>query len=628
MIIAGIIVTFAGFPDQCCQSRRFVGRKWPHDHGAGWHSSQPGGNYRHDQPCRSEQSDLEKITSMKKTTLFLVLVCIFGLAHFAGAQTSAAAPVPAPAAAAAPPPAPASAAITAADLNAITPPDAKARANGDPDGSLTGTVSDITIADPITDKTPKAKGLTVGDLANQIGQNKIAINFVWTLVAGFLVMFMQAGFAVVETGLCRVKNANHTMMMNFMVYGVGMLAYWLIGFAIQEGGVGAVANLGGSPVLSHEFAITLFGKSFGLWGQGGYFLMHSGAYDVFVMVLFLFQMVFMDTALTIVTGTAAERWKYAAFMISSLFMGAFTYPIFANWAWGGGWLATLGSSFGLGHGYADFAGSGVVHSVGGITALAMGIIIGPRIGKFTRDGKPLAIPGHDLLIVLTGCFILAFGWFGFNPGSTLGASGNGNLRIGSIAVDTMLAGMAGSFGAILYMWMRYGKPDASMTGNGLLAGLVAITAPSGFVNPVSAVIIGLVAGVLVCVSVEFVERVMKVDDPVGAISVHGTNGLWGVISVGLFADGKSNYGGSWGGVNGNVTGLFYGDAGQLVAQLIGVATLIGFVFTLSFLINWMLDVVIGQRVSAKVELDGLDLPEMGALCYPEFEVRANAVGAR
>src|SRR5436190_11067838 len=282
-------------------------------------------------------------------------------------------------------------------------------------------------------------------------------------------MFMQAGFAIVETGLCRAKNANHTMMMNFMVYGVGMLAYWLIGFTIQMGGVGGVANLGGTPPLSAEYTISLFGKAVGLFGQNGYFLMHKGSYDVAVMVIFLFQMVFMDTALTIVTGTAAERWKYVAFLASSFVMGAFTYPLFANWAWGGGWLATLGTNFGLGHGYADFAGSGVVHSVGGSTAVAMGILLGPRIGKFTRQGKPLAIPGHDLLVVLLGCFILAFGWFGFNPGSTLGASGNGNLRIGSIAVNTMLAGMAGSFGSMLYMWLRYGKPDASMSGNGLLA---------------------------------------------------------------------------------------------------------------------------------------------------------------
>ncbi len=225
------------------------------------------------------------------------------------------------------------------------------------------------------------------------------------------------------------------------------------------------------------------------------------------------------------------------------------------------------------------------------------------------------------MIVLLGCFILAFGWFGFNPGSTLGAATNGNLRISSVAVNTMLAGMAGSFGAMYYMWMRYGKPDASMTGNGLLAGLVAITAPSGFVNPMGSVIIGLVAGVLCALSVEFVERVLKLDDVVGAISVHGTNGIWGVISVGLFADGKSNYGGAWSGVPGSVTGLFYGDAGKLVAQLIGVATLIGCVFTISFVINAVVEVIWGHRVTAKIELDGLDIPEMGALGYPEFVLK-------
>src|SRR5919197_677702 len=436
--------------------------------------------------------------------------------------------------------------------------------------------------------------------------NRIAINFVWTLVAGFLVMFMQAGFALVETGLCRAKNANHTMMMNFMVYGFGLFAYWVMGFAIQQGGSAGITNLGGMNPLNNEFKLSLFGKDLGLFGTKGFFL-SGDTYDVAVMVLFLFQMVFMDTATTIVTGAAAERWKFAAFAISTFFLGAITYPLFGNWAWGGGWLSQLGVNFKLGHGYCDFAGSGVVHSVGGLTALAVAMIIGPRIGKFNRDGSPNAIPGHDITMVLLGCFILAFGWFGFNPGSTLGASGNGSLRIGSIAVNTMLAGMTGSFGAMLYMWLRYGKPDASMTGNGLLAGLVAITAPCGFVNPVGSVIIGLVAGVLVCLSVEFVDRVLKVDDPVGAISVHGANGLWGVISVGLFADGKSNYGGSWNGVNGSVTGLFYGDASQLVAQLIGVVTLVGFVFTLSFVVNLAIDALVGQRVSAKAEVDGLDL---------------------
>ena len=543
--------------------------------------------------------------------LLLVLTVVLCIAPLGFPQTPAAPAAATPAAAPAPTPKP----ITDADLANAPVPAADVRAKGDPDGSLTGTASDVTVSDP-------KKGLTIGDLANQVGQNKIAINFVWTLVTGFLVMFMQAGFAIVETGLCRAKNANHTMMMNFMVYGVGMLAYWLIGFTIQMGGVGAVANLGGTPPLNSEFTITLFGKAFGLFGTNGFFLVHKGTYDVAVMVLFLFQMVFMDTTTTIVTGSCCERWKYAAFIVSTMFLAAFTYPIFANWAWGGGWLANLGANFGLGKGYCDFAGSGVVHSVGGLTALAVAMILGPRIGKYTRDGKSNAILAHDIVIVLTGCFILAFGWFGFNPGSTLGASGNGGLRIASVAVNTMLAGMSGSFGAMLYMWLRYGKPDTSMSGNGLLAGLVAITAPSGFVNPVASVIIGVIAGVLVCISVEFVDRVLKVDDPVGAISVHGANGLWGVISIGFFADGKSNYGGSWNGVAGSVTGLFYGDnGGQLVAQLIGVATLLGFVFTLSFVFNLLIDWFVGHRVSAKSELQGLDLPEMGALGYPEFELK-------
>ena len=544
-------------------------------------------------------------------TLFLTAM-LFAQAPPAAPPATAPAPPAAPApVAAAPAPVP----ITDADLKGVEAPKAEARAKGDPDGALTGTVSDIAVSDA-------KKGLTIGDLVNQVGQNKIAVNFVWTLICGFMVMFMQAGFAIVETGLCRAKNANHTMMMNFMVYGVGMLAYWLIGFAIQMGGVGAVANLGGSPVLNSEFTITLFGKTFGLFGQNGFLLMHAGAYDVAVMVIFLFQMVFMDTALTIVTGSACERWKFSAFLLASFFMGAFIYPIFANWAWGGGWLANLGGNFGLGHGYCDFAGSGVVHSVGGISALAVAILMGPRLGKFDRKGNPKAIPGHDITIVLLGCFILAFGWFGFNPGSTLGASSNGNLRISSVAVNTMLAGMAGSFSAMYYMWLRYGKPDASMTANGLLAGLVAITAPSGFVNPIASVLIGFIAGLLCCLSVEYVERVLRVDDPVGAISVHGTNGLWGVIALGLFADGKSNYGGSWNGVAGSVTGAFYGDTGQLVAQLIGVGTLLGFVFVLSFVFYLITDMVLGNRVSAEVEVEGLDLPEMGALAYPEFEIKS------
>jgi Amt family ammonium transporter len=483
-------------------------------------------------------------------------------------------------------------------------------ANGDPGGALTGTISDVPVGDA------KA-GLTLADVANQVGQNKIGINFTWTLVCGFLVMFMQAGFAMVEAGLCRVKNANHTYMMNFFVYGCGLFAYWILGFAIQMGGSAGNGNLGGLQPLNGEHILSIFGTNWGIFGQNGMFLA-GHTYDVGVMVIFLFQMVFMDTALTIVTGACAERWKFLTFAVSSVLMGAITYPLFANWAWGGGWLAQLGSNLGLGKGYCDFAGSGVVHAVGGLTALACALIVGPRIGKFNRDGSANAIIGHDISAVLIGCFILAFGWFGFNPGSTLGASGAGCLRIGSVAVNTMLAGCTGTFGALLYMWILKGKPDASMSGNGLLAGLVAITAPSGFVNPIASAIIGLVAGVLVCLSVSFVENKLKVDDPVGAISVHGACGLWGVLSVGLFADGTSNYGGAWNGVNGSVTGLFYGDASQLVAQIVGIATLVGFVFSFSYALNWVLDIFLGQRVSAESEVAGLDLPEMGQIGYPEF----------
>ena len=554
---------------------------------------------------------MNKILRKSCLTLYIFAITL-GVGVVVHAQTVA----PAAPAAAAPAP------VSAADAELATAsgkaPAVADLAKGDPGGTLTGTISDVPAAD-------SKAGVTLPDVANQVGQNKIAANFIWTLVTGFLVMFMQAGFAMVESGLCRVKNANHTYMMNFFVYTCGLFAYWILGFSIQMGGAAGNGNLGGLQPLASEHAITLFGKTWGLFGQTGY-LLSGHTYDVGVMVIFLFEMVFMDTALTIVTGACAERWKFAAFAVSSVVMGAITYPLYGNWAWGGGWLSQLGSNAGLGKGYCDFAGSGVVHAVGGITALAVSMIVGPRIGKFNKDGSSNPIIGHDISAVLIGCFILAFGWFGFNPGSTLGASAAGNLRIGTIAVDTMLAGCTGTLGAIIYMWAFKGKPDASMSGNGLLAGLVAITAPSGFVSTAGAAIIGLVAGVLVCLSCAFVENFMKVDDPVGAISVHGTNGLWGVLSIGLFADGTSNYGGSWNGVTGSVTGLFYGGgSSQLAAQLIGVSTLIGFVFTLSFVINLIIEFFVGQRVSAETELAGLDMPEMGQLGYPEFALRPEPV---
>ena len=475
---------------------------------------------------------------------------------------------------------------------------------GDPTGATTGTAKDVTVKD--------AANPTLGEVMDTVGHNKIAINFVWTLLAGFLVMFMQAGFAMVETGFTRAKNAAHTMSMNFMIYPIGMLGFWICGYALQMGGVGAVAVLGGTPPLNHEFTVNLFGHSFGLFGLKGFFLSGS-TYDVGVFALFLFQMVFMDTAGTIPTGAMAERWKFSAFIVFGFFMSMLVYPIFANWVWGGGWLSQLGANFGLGHGHVDFAGSSVVHLVGGVAALAGAIVLGPRIGKYSKTGESLPMPGHDLPMALAGTFILAFGWFGFNPGSTLAG---GDLRIAVVATNTMLAGTGGAVAAMFYVWKRLGKPDPSMLCNGLLAGLVAITAPCAFVNSVSAVIIGAIAGVLVVESVLFIDRVLKIDDPVGAISVHGVCGAFGVLSVGLFADGA--YGDGWNGVPGTVTGLFYGDASQLAAQAVGTLTCIVWVFVTFFAFFKIVEALMGNRVSAEVELEGLDIPEMGARAYPDF----------
>jgi ammonium transporter, Amt family len=516
-------------------------------------------------------------------------------------------------------------------------------ASGDPAGIATGGAADVaSIVDggpayvdkngnPTTDITAAAKdkdgnpvtevaaGAAKEPLAAKLavvgGQNRVAINFVWTLVTGFLVMFMQAGFALVETGFTRAKSAAHTMSMNFMIYGLGMLGFWIAGFAFMFGGIGSLPTLGGGAPLSAEWTVTLFGKPFGLLGTTGFFLA-GNTYDVSIAVMFLFQMVFMDTAATIPTGAMAERWKFSAFCVFGFFCSTITYPVFGNWAWGGGWLAQLGSNFGLGHGYADFAGSGVVHSVGAWMGLAGAMVLGPRIGKYNKDGSANAIPGHDMTIAMLGTFILAFGWFGFNPGSSLAASGNGALRIGIVAVDTMLAGAAASLSAMLYTWWRAGKPDPGMLVNGLLVGLVAITSPSGFVSPTNAVIIGLIAGVIVCWGVKFWDMV-HVDDPVGAISVHGLGGVWGVLAVGLFADGTSNYGGSWNGVSGSVTGLFYGDPGQLVAQVIGAITCFVYVFVVSYAFFKICEKTIGMRTTAEAELIGLDIPEMGAYAYPK-----------
>src|SRR3954467_6889973 len=403
------------------------------------------------------------------------------------------------------------------------------------------------------------------DVAKSVADNAAALNMVWTLVAGFLVMFMQLGFAMVETGFTRAKNAGHTVTMNFMVYAIGMLAYWVIGFALQMGGVGALGTLGGYDALNGVFSITVGGHEWGLFGTKGFFLA-GVAYNASVFAFFLFQMVFMDTTLTIPTGALAERWKFSSFCVFTIFLGAIIYPVFGNWAWGGGWLSALGRNSGLGNGYVDFAGSGVVHLTGGVIALVTCKLLGPRRGKFNPDGSANVIPGHNIPMAIYGTFVLAFGWFGFNAGSTLAGT---HVRIGVVATNTMLAGAAGAISAMAWVWMKYGKPDPSMLANGMLAGLVAITAPCAFVTAPSAVAIGLIAGLLVCWAVVFFERTLKLDDPVGAISVHGVNGLFGVLAVGIFADGS--YGGGLNGVAGNVTGLLYGSTTQIVAQLTGAA---------------------------------------------------------
>lgn len=498
----------------------------------------------------------------------------------------------------------------------------------DPTGANTGTFSDI---DPELSKSldsiskagssdTTALGHTntqIGKLADAItaigsadGHNKIAINIMWTLICGFLVMFMQAGFAMVETGFTQKKNVAHTMLMNFLIYGIGMLGFWICGYAIMFGGALNPATLGGAPgVVGHEVTIHLFGHDFGIAGSAAYFL-GSKYYDVGVFTLFLFQMVFMDTTATIPTGAMAERWTLRSFIVYGFFISMFVYPLFGNWVWGGGWLSALGANFGLGHGHVDFAGSSVVHMVGGVAALAGAIVIGPRIGKYGKDGTVNTIPGHNIPMAIIGTFILAFGWFGFNPGSTLAG---GDLRISVVAVNTMLASAAGALAALFYMYATTKKADPGMVVNGMLAGLVAITAPCAFVTPLSAVIIGIIAGILVILVYNFVDRKLKIDDPVGAFAVHGANGAWGVLSLGLFADGS--YGDGWNGVAGTVKGLFYGDGKQFVAQLIGTITCFVFVFVVMYVFFKVLNKIIRLRSKPEDEIGGLDIPETGVHGY-------------
>jgi Amt family ammonium transporter len=342
----------------------------------------------------------------------------------------------------------------------------------------------------------------------------------------------------------------------------------------------------------------------------------------------LFEVVFMETAGYIIVGSICERITFGGFLLCELFVGALLYPIFGCWAWGGGWLSQLGSTMGWAHGYVDFAGSTVVHAVGGFCAMALAVILGPRLGKYDSKGDPVAFPAHNLVFVVTGTFILLFGWMGFNPGSTLAAT---DLRISVVAVNTNLAAVAGSATALVLWYWLFGKPDITMACNGMLAGLVAITAPCAFVSPTSAVIIGVVAGCLVCGGVLLNERVLKIDDPCGAVSVHGFCGWFGAVAVGIFADGS--YGAGWNGVGASsylgvagrgVTGLMHGDVSQFLVQLAGATLCAIYAFGGTYVVFSLVNKAWPLRVSREVELEGLDIPEFGMEAYPAGNEQVSA----
>jgi Amt family ammonium transporter len=467
-------------------------------------------------------------------------------------------------------------------------------------------------------------------LADAVGHVRIGTNFGWTLNTGYLVLFMQAGFALLTCGLVRKKNAAHLMMLNFAAYVFAFLAYYAVGFGFQWGGVAinaAPTAIGGAPTLNH---FLIGSGQWGFLGGKGFFLT-GPAYDASANVLMLFEVVFMETAGYIIVGAICERITFGAFLLCELFVGGILYPLFGCWVWGGGWMSQLGSTLGWGHGYVDFAGSSVVHAVGGFCAMALAVILGPRLGKYGPDGKPRPFPAHNIVFVVTGTFILLFGWMGFNPGSTLAAT---DLRISVVAVNTNLAAVAGAAVSMVVWYLMFGKPDISMACNGMLAGLVAVTAPCAFVGPTSAVVIGMIAGAIVCFGVLFNERVLRVDDPCGAISVHGYCGWFGAVCVGIFADGT--YGAGWNGVGAStylgkagqgVTGLLHGDWTQFAVQLSGATLCALYAFGLTFVTFKVVNAVKSMRVSEEVELEGLDVPEFGGLAYPDDAVASTPATA-
>ncbi len=404
-------------------------------------------------------------------------------------------------------------------------------------------------------------------------------DFVWTLVAAFLVFFMQAGFAMVEAGFTRAKNAVNILMKNLMDMSMGAIAYWAVGFAI------------------------MFGVSkTGWFGTTGFFLSDFARDgDPWTLAFWMFQVVFCATAATIVSGAMAERTKFVAYLAYSVVVSGLIYPVYGSWAWGSlykgsGWLEGLG--------FIDFAGSTVVHSIGGWVALAGAIVLGPRIGKYD-NGKVKAIPGHNITLGALGVFILWFGWYGFNPGSTTAAV----TDIAMIAANTTLAAAAGAVGALFTSWIKFKKPEATMSLNGVLAGLVGITAGCANVLPGSAVLIGFIAGIVVVLSVVFIDQVLKVDDPVGAISVHGVCGAWGTLAAGLFnADG----------VTAKIIGV----------QLLGIGAAFLWAFPVAYIMFRLIKATIGIRISAEEELEGLDIGEHGIEAYPDFQIHPSARGVR
>jgi Amt family ammonium transporter len=471
----------------------------------------------------------------------------------------------------------------------------------------------------------------LGTVAATTSDTTTSLNVLWVFLAAFLVFFMQAGFALVETGFTRAKNVAHTMMMNLMVFCIGALGYYFVGFGLQFGGVNHtypdINNMGAwafSPITLGDWTGVLqsplvLGEQWGIMGLSGFMLGGLTA-NFGVLAFFLFQMVFMDTAATIPTGSMAERLNFKGFIWMSLWVSMFIYPVVAMWVWGGGWLANLGRTMGWGNGAVDFAGSGVVHLIGGSVALAGAMVIGPRIGRFNKNGTANAIPGHNIPMGVLGTIILFFGWFGFNPGSALGFTGAFRDLAVLAGVNTLLAGATGGVAAMFYMWWLgpTKKPDPAMSVNGVLAGLVAITAPCAFVDTWAAVVIGAVAGVLVCLATFALEK-MRIDDPVGAAPVHFVNGIWGVLAVGIFASGNPATA-AWNGVPTPVTGLLYGGTTQILAQLAQAVSVAATVFVLSFIFFKILNAAKVLRSDPAAEMAGLDLPEMGAPGYTNDDV--------